>query len=521
MNDPIDISTGFDRLKIRLSHSAPSMVQFLDIVSFITGNLVTLRHQHQAQPFLLELANAVSTNLRGLYVFGVDPDRLVEASQSLEWAALNVFDDATRAVYSKAAMRLRVLSLCSCSFVRDQKRFIEVLSYSANVTTADAEPPSFIKWARNQVQIVQPGWSEDFNHQISRHQSKLNLGSSEALFPALLSRNGDQQSGTEASPFIRKLSFRISSYSTTGDDLNVMVSNSDHSLSKSGLVNPIRSSRKLLVGWHSSSTANGYRGFFHLSDPEFGHAGKSAHLVLAALFVMDVERFSEQRTRHRFSKGVLVSGDIDDQGNVLEVDTDSIKPKVVSAFFSPISILVLPETQIHLARTFIQDLNGQYERRELTILGVESLSDLFADRRIVSKEIKSLPSHWATKTWNRRRVVTPILLLTTLLFWSLWIQFFSLDMHPHSAQLSPNSDGIIVANVEGETIAHIPIGSKTHTDIANDQKERSVTNISISDLNQDGYQDVVWIEGHNYFEASIPKSRDRLGWIIAISPLGI
>ena len=131
-------------------------------------------------------------------------------------------------------------------------------------------------------------------------------------------------------------------------------------------------------------------------------------------------------------------------------------------------------------------LSAKYPNRHLQIIGVDSLSDLFSDRRLVTVKRRSLPAFVAYKTWNRRSSVIPSFLLICLIAAVVWVRFFSTDMHPETIGFS--STGMDIGNADGDIIGHIP--QKPDQMVLIESKNPRL--VAIGDLDGDGFKDVVW-----------------------------
>jgi len=158
------------------------------------------------------------------------------------------------------------------------------------------------------------------------------------------------------------------------------------------------------------------------------------------------------------------TGAVDAAGRVLPVNEESLRLKIERAFFSPIKYLVLPESNVEVAKRYVDDLRKSYPRRQLRLSGVETLRDVIENRNIVRSEKVCVVEFVVRKAYKYSRatkVQVPLLVVLLAVACLLYADLFPkhmpwFDWNPEYVKLTKtgfvalNADSIPLWSVEYE-----------------------------------------------------------------------
>ncbi|MEX0721399.1 MAG: hypothetical protein WD059_12075 [Balneolaceae bacterium] len=243
------------------------------------------------------------------------------------------------------------------------------------------------------------------------------------------------------------------------------------------------------------------------------HAGSSANLALAALFYCEMLKAENQREYFKLNPGIAITGDVDEHGNVLDVDEETIQQKVEAAFFSWAQVLVVPVQQLEQALKIFEELQNEFPNRNLVIKGIGNLRDLFFDRWLTLHKQTSLIEHTARRVWKRRYSSAAILVFLMLIGIIGSMAYGPIDKNPVMADYE--GEYLFIQNQFGKTIKQFWVGKKTvdffHT--------YGTTNpqVAFFDINADGVNEVFYVTGVNTSEqrevTAWSLSGDSLLWV--------
>lgn len=95
---------------------------------------------------------------------------------------------------------------------------------------------------------------------------------------------------------------------------------------------PAKAAGKLLQNHRSAGSS--WKGSARFEQSHAWHAGRSANLALAALFYCEMLKAEKSREHFEINPAIVITGDLDDEGNVLPVEESTLKNKAEAAFFS-------------------------------------------------------------------------------------------------------------------------------------------------------------------------------------------
>jgi hypothetical protein len=223
------------------------------------------------------------------------------------------------------------------------------------------------------------------------------------------------------------------------------------------------------------------------------HEGTSSDLAIAAVLASAVLRYNNERMQYRIRPGTAITGGLNAAGNVQPVDVSSLCLKVEAVFFSPARVFVVPRAQADLVEECVQHLRQRYPRRDLDIVGIRTIDDLFYDLRVISPERAPMPVHVARMVWRRKSRTLALVSSSVLLIIMLWYALGRLDREP--IRVEYEGDRIRVLNRYGATLAELTVGEATVYKWKNTVNEWSAQHGSVfADADGDGAKDLVYVQ---------------------------
>jgi hypothetical protein len=220
------------------------------------------------------------------------------------------------------------------------------------------------------------------------------------------------------------------------------------------------------------------------------HTGTSANLGIAALAACRFMTLLERRESYTIPPGVAMTGGIDASGTILPVESTSLEAKVRAVFFSWVTVLAIPASQVALARDVLKPLEAIYPHRNLQLVGVGSLREIFYDRRLTHIKRPGAIRYLAQRIWRRKRAVAALVFAALLLTIArLW--YGPIDKNAASWQV--DSDAIVVRNEAGSVLDRIRISKESAASAVIPGAENFGRKIAdIGDVDGDGRHELIW-----------------------------
>ncbi len=199
-----------------------------------------------------------------------------------------------------------------------------------------------------------------------------------------------------------------------------------------------------------------YRGRFTFNrDGVEMYSGDSIGLSAFAVAFGDQWSHEVRAERRLIGQTVAFTGGIGPNGSLQPISADSLALKVERAFHSPITHLVVPESNRKAVEGAAELLREAHPRRRLHIIAVERPPDIIADKNIFHAE-KLWPGEFVVRKAARYsrsvKVQVPVLvvlgyLLLSLIYPKAWIGF---DREPRSLRLTGH--GFVAQNSDGDRL---------------------------------------------------------------------
>ena len=178
---------------------------------------------------------------------------------------------------------------------------------------------------------------------------------------------------------------------------------------------------RLVLNQHLGISAERYFRFdFHFDSAITHLAGNSIGLALGAAAMCAVSRIEPVRTSWSSNRDVAYAATIEADGRVGRVDAAMLRHKIARAFYSPLRYLVVARPQLQEAWAVVNELESQKPGRRLEIVGVEQLSEIPSDQRLVHVRRAPLVAHVGRRLAAGKGrypvVVLPVLVLLLAAF---------------------------------------------------------------------------------------------------------
>lgn len=223
--------------------------------------------------------------------------------------------------------------------------------------------------------------------------------------------------------------------------------------------------------------------------PHAWHTGSSANLAMAGAFFGEQMKAEEQQELFWLNPAACITGDLDEQGNVLAVNPQTIPQKVEAAFFSWCQLLIVPSEQLTEVHEHITELNAEFPNRRLPIVGVSHLRELFYDRRVTFYSKESIMVHAVKKAWRRRKSLGAISLIISLFVVISSMVYGPVDRNPVQVHFSGTK--VIYKNSLGKEVYSKEIG-RNAVKLANENDAFSTIAGNLIDVNGDYINEIIW-----------------------------
>ncbi|XWN37860.1 MAG: hypothetical protein ROO71_02810 [Balneola sp.] len=225
-----------------------------------------------------------------------------------------------------------------------------------------------------------------------------------------------------------------------------------------------------------------------LSMSHAWHAGRSANLALAAAFYCEMLKAEEIAEFFRLNPAICVSGDVDEFGNVLAVEEESLELKTEAAFFSWVQVLVVPADQLNQVQQKISNLKERFPNRELPVFGVNKIEEIFYDRRLTIHHKADAIVHNFRKVWKRKFSVASVITVLVLLGIIARLLYGPVDRNPTHATYE--GEYAYIRNASGAILKETYVGEYLIRDI-DSRLTSTKEHIQFRDINKDGINEVL------------------------------
>lgn len=243
--------------------------------------------------------------------------------------------------------------------------------------------------------------------------------------------------------------------------------------------------------------------FIHFINKYGIYSGSSLGVALTLGFVEALLKYYNTSITINTNSNIAFTGEIDEAGIIKTSDDNIIKEKVKTVFYSDIEIFVIPASSFQIAKVELNSQKKNYPKRNLGLIGIESVDDLLNRRNIVDirkQKIVIRTGKFVKRNWASALSIILLTIFFTYLF------AFDFDENP----VSYNSDGskIYFKNKNGKVLWSVNfISLFNESENPNYLKNK----ILILDTNNDGINEILMI-GNDHKFLNCYSSDHKLIW---------
>jgi len=233
-------------------------------------------------------------------------------------------------------------------------------------------------------------------------------------------------------------------------------------------------------------------------ENRFGYyLSNSLGVVLTIKMIEELLQFYNTPFAVKIPQVVAATGGMNNKGEILSVSKDLIKQKTRVVFFSSADILIVPKDDEASALEELIELNKEFPKRALRIIGLPDLNDLLDRRTLVEIQKQSVPKR-AINTARKHWINTLSIILLTIFFSLLITQDW--DNKPTIVKLVENR-----ISVQNKNEKELFSKSATETILYQfEQKARLI------DINKDGVNELILTAENKYnLRNTYPKDTVR------------
>jgi len=296
-----------------------------------------------------------------------------------------------------------------------------------------------------------------------------------------------QERSLEPSPVgaLRRLNVELYGPSDTTDRLQVDVTAYGADEIDLAAV-PLTAARQLLDDRHPRLQGRYVQGRLVFDHTRLRQKGRSAGLAVAALFYGAMLDYAHCRRRLRLRRTVSLTGDVTVEGQVQAVDGDTLSTKVQTVFFSPKTILVVPEAQVKAATQARDALQDEFPHGALDIVEVDRLDGLFYDRRLTRQRRIGWVQHTAQRLWARRGRVVAGTVIAGLLLVIAALLYGPIDKNPVAVGFA--GEEMILKNKSGRVVERLSVGEPT----VQSAQRSNYQAYRLGDIDENGSNEICW-----------------------------
>ncbi len=148
----------------------------------------------------------------------------------------------------------------------------------------------------------------------------------------------------------------------------------------------LKAVRLVLHQVNKTAAAYAYDAHYSILNATNKFAGDSIGLAAALTAYVQLLSPDVERSEKFLSANVAVTGSINESGQILAVNNESLKKKIERVFFSPIKYLVIPRENYDKAIELVKKMREEFPRRRLRLIAAGNLWDVIDDRNVMREE---------------------------------------------------------------------------------------------------------------------------------------
>lgn len=468
------------------------ILQIIDELPEFAGSLTWSGIDPEQTELDLALLNTLNSNLdlaKKSENFSVVKKRLEEVTLLL-FACLNDFQGVNH--YLKLCFGITALQKEN---VGDESSLLHLLAEKISQELKGTNGLTTVK--ENQLKRI----SREINNLIRTEEWK--------VFIPVAERYQKKQNGSENYGRLRQILVDRYSEAADKDELifhtNIYGASDPLFKQKDDLLKAARSLYETIV---QKRDKDYYRGVVSFHYSSAFHDGNSANLAIAALWFTRLLEKSNNRQKYQLYSHIAITGDVHEGGDVLPVDPSVIPCKLQAAFFSWIKILAVPAEQRNLFEAELEKLHERYPDRDLTLVGVSHLKEIFYDRRLACHQVESLHSYYFNRLKNKK--TAPIAVVFLLLLFIASLIYGPIDKNPAFVEYMGSE--IVLKNSSGDEVDRLEVGQMTvdHQNNAGNFSRKPLH--VLLDLNNDGINELIY---SNRVRRRVPEEPFVRAWSVS------
>lgn len=478
------VEDALDGLRVRLTHTDHRTHRLLGVLLFLVDDLGRLHPFADAASYADDILELTPQQDDLPDLDGIDPIMLEAGGQTV--ARLAKLDGCRHVLPDLRQLSDTLHAMALFQFARlgsraDAHRMLQHRPSNGSGTTRERLLDEILQ----DIRTHRPAWEVVYVTCRTQAQLARRRRHGSVVFPVVPTVLHASSRRMLAAGYARTLTCRVTGRSDDEDTFDT-VFNLDGDASTATRT-PLGAGRTLLRDHDPALLKRTFQGTFTLDGGGAVHSGESAGLGMALLYFCEVVRFSGRRRQWSALPACMITGAVDDNGQVLPVDAGSIRAKVAAAFYSDAALFVLPRVHLEEAESALAVLGQQYPGRRLELRGVQSIQEVVADRRVVQSDKRGLLSYLAHQFWMRKWLVAAvfagILLGISAMIWrETWV-----DPYPHTWSWDETS--YLVLNSDGQELFRLSASRETIGAIQS--RSQGFRPAVLSDLNGDGFKDLV------------------------------
>lgn len=212
------------------------------------------------------------------------------------------------------------------------------------------------------------------------------------------------------------------------------------------------------------------------------YKGKSLGIALTIGFIEQLTHFYNLPYIINIKSNVASTGSVNINGNLIPFGKEIISKKVEAIFYSDINNFIVPKEDEQFAKDKISELKKSFPKRELNIVAVENLHDIFNRRNLVDIK-KQSPLIRTTKSIKKSPFTSLLLLFLLLLFAFVYAREF--DDNPYAYDI--DGSFLVIKNKSGKILHYLNSSIDNNVYIKSGLKSY----IKILDVNNDGSNEII------------------------------
>jgi hypothetical protein len=503
MKNPVEIEKHYQELLSIISYPTSPRVRLLRIKDFVDE---LMYRPEESESYLLEVLQQLPEIVQKLDIAGIEPYIMRSLYEDLIVLHAHHPSLSDIAGFEQALDTLRLMTAQLYAFVGN----IRVMLAFLNPGYADT-PPRWIHQVEpeplpNCFELLQHVWSvaEENEDTVALDIAKfidswtryLSDPNNAAVVPVIEFSYSTGQVKQNYGGSLRKIQVRIigetkDRYDDIHPDIAVYGARPPVEYSMNL---PVLAARNLVKRTHSHLANRNVAGHIKFDNRYALHEGSSANAAIAASVYCNILNRFGQRTTYRLSPGIAITGNLNEEGNIVSVDQQTLEQKVRAVFFSYLNILVVPKQQLHHAEYIAERLAEYYPERKITIIGIRHLRDIFYDRRLTERETVNRTLFIGKRLLSRKNLVASLVSILILLIVIARLLYGPLDQNPVYGEYQGES--LVIFNGSHQVIDRIPVNRAVISMQESITQRSGETGnlVTFTDITDDGRNEVIWVD---------------------------